>query len=286
MLSRRLTIWMPVAAGIVSLTWALPAYAGVSADSSGSTVTVHASASSVYPKPPLAPRGRSVRGESPCMYTLMVGVDAPVPRDSDPGEWFSVACDGVALNPSDGGVKFELDRTRTPVPTPAEVSSVATAAADSISLPQPELSFNPEGSSVVNLPTWLWINPAIWHAFTASATAAGVTATAVANPEAITWNMGDGNSIVCDGPGVSYDVNRPPDGQETNCSYTYADSSVGQPSSDGDPNDGAYPVTATILWIVTWTAAGSAGGGSLPAIETRATTSVRVEQVESIGSSQ
>ncbi len=142
---------------------------------------------------------------------------------------------------------------------------------------------NPSGTSVVNLPTWLAIDPAIWHSYQATATVSGVTATAVATPQSVLWTMGDGGVVECGGPGVLYDPDLPADGQATSCSYTYAHSSDGQPSSDGDPNDGAFTVSARVTWNVTWSSVGAPGGGALPSLQTEATMSVRVEQVESIG---
>jgi hypothetical protein len=135
---------------------------------------------------------------------------------------------------------------------------------------------------VVNIPTWLWIDPSIWRPFAASATAGAVTATAVATPSSVTWSMGDGGTVVCEGPGARYDTSKPASEQDTDCSYTYRQSSIGQPSPDGNPNDGAYPVTATITWAVSWTVTGASGGGALPYLRTSSTVPVRVEQVESI----
>ena len=44
--------------------------------------------------------------------------------------------------------------------------------------------------------------------------------------------------------------------RRTDCSYTWTQSSAGQP-------DGAYQVTATVYWQVAWTATGAPGGGNL-----------------------
>jgi hypothetical protein len=78
-------------------------------------------------------------------------------------------------------------------------------------------------------------------------------------------------------PAISLDM------QATNCGHTYTAPSVGQPSQDDDPNDGAYPLTATILWSISWTSTGAAGGGQLAPLFTSATFPLRVEQVESVG---
>jgi hypothetical protein len=142
---------------------------------------------------------------------------------------------------------------------------------------------NPAEFSIVNLPTWLALDPSVWHAFQATATVGGVTATAVAIPESVNWSMGDGGVVICDGPGTIYQPDLPPSQQSSSCSYTYQRSSYGEPSGDDDPNNGAFAVTATVTWKVTWTAVGSPGGGTLPSLHTASTVSVRVEQVESVG---
>ena len=109
-----------------------------------------------------------------------------------------------------------------------------------------------------------------------------VSATATATPESVVWSMGDGASVTCTGPGTAYQSSLSPEAQSTACSYTYRTSSAGQPSLDGDPNDGAFVVTASIVWDVTWHAFGVPGGGALSPLRTSSTTSVRVEQIESV----
>jgi hypothetical protein len=163
-------------------------------------------------------------------------------------------------------------------------SALALQAADSLTLPPPVVNLNPSAFSVVNLSSWLWIDPQSWHSFRATATAGGVSATAVATPDSVSWSMGDGHTVVCGGPGMPYQPTLSVDAQTTDCSYTYAESSAGQPSgNDGDPNDGAFNVTATITWTVSWVSTGVTGGGPLPPLRTSSTVPVRVEQVESVG---
>jgi hypothetical protein len=202
------------------------------------------------------------------------------------GEWFLVQCAGSpALE--DGRAEWVPAATDSPTaPTGTAIGSpgvAAAQAASSIVLPAPSMEINPAAFSVVNIATWLSIDPAVWHAYQASATADGVTATAVATPESVAWSMGDGGEVDCSGPGVAYDPAVADDAQSTSCSYTYEQSSEGQPSSDGDPNDGSFLVTATIDWKVTWTAVGAPGGGTLPPLQTTSRRALRVEQVESVG---
>jgi len=135
----------------------------------------------------------------------------------------------------------------------------------------------------VNLATWLWVSPSVWHPFTATATAGRVSATATARPVRVEFSTGDGESVTCDGPGTPYDPNEPSSTQTTACSHIYGSSSASQESPDGNPNDASYVVTATITWSVTWDVVGATGGGNLPPLTTTSTTRLRVEQIESVG---
>jgi hypothetical protein len=215
----------------------------------------------------------------PSQYAVPLGPGGPTP-----GTWYLVTCPGKTLTIYNGALVW-IASTPAPTPSPSLVDprSVAVVAARSITLPSPVIGTNPPSFGVVNLPTWLWIDASIWHRFSATATAEGVSATAVATPQSVTWSMGDGQVVVCDGSGTPYRVGVPAAGQSTSCFYTYLRSSFGQPSADGDPNDGAFPVTATITWDVSWTSTGALGGGVLPALRTTASTAIRVEQVESVG---
>jgi hypothetical protein len=207
------------------------------------------------------------------------------PGGSTPGQWYAMWCNGQEYIPSTG--MFWIPDSKAPVAKsgagPVDPLVLAEQAYRTILLPSPSIHTNPSPYTVVNLPTWLWVTSAAWHPLEATASAGAVTATAVATPSSVTWSMGDGSTVVCRGPGTAYDPNEPAVSQSTDCSYTYTQSSAGQPSSDGNPDDGAYQVSATITWSVTWKATGAPGGGELPALETASTAPLRVEQIESVG---
>lgn len=170
-----------------------------------------------------------------------------------------------------------------PPPTPAvDPHQLALRAERSMVLPAPTLRTDPAGTTLVNLATWLWITPAVWQAQSVTATAGTVSATAVARPAAVTWATGDGSESVCAGPGTAYDPGRPAVAQSTACSHVYLRSSAGQPAPDGLPDQGAFRVTASIVWAVSWTARGAPGGGRLPDLVTSSSTALRVVQVESV----
>ena len=97
----------------------------------------------------------------------------------------------------------------------------------------------------VGVPVWLWTQP--WAPQTATAAAGGVAVTVTAKMSSITWNMGDGHSITCNGPGTAFNESMgfrdSPD-----CGYRYQQPSRNMPG-------GKYPVTATATWNVQWTGA-------------------------------
>jgi hypothetical protein len=276
-----------VAIGLV--VWSAVAYAGDATGSDGgnnATVGVVSTSSSpgTSATASTAPDGSGGGSGPTCTYTPVELAESAgfslAPGGPTPGAWFLVSC-------GQGPEEVEWVPTGPDAPTAAvgnvvSPGAAAVRAAASLVLPSPSIELNPAAFSVVNLATWLAINPAGWRPYQATATVAGVTATAVATPEEVTWTMGDGSQVECDGPGTPFspDLAAP---QSTSCSYTYTRSSAGQPSVDGDPNDGAFAVTATVTWKVTWTAVGAVGGGTLPALHTASTEAVRVEQVESIG---
>jgi hypothetical protein len=271
---------MVTVGGLVS---ASPSYASVWSSANGNSVSVGVSTPASY-----GARGRKVDQRRPsdrpppCTYTLLTNVDDPTIPSIPPGQFFTITCLGENLNLVNPQVVYVPFVTGHDIAAPTVMDTAATQAADSISLPPPSIQMNPASFSVVGLATWLWIDPAQWRSYTATASTGGVTASAVATPQTVTWDMGNGQSIACAGPGTPYDGST--SGKTSSCSYTYKESSAGQPSVDSNPNDASYLVTATMNWTVTWSVLGSVGGGTLPDLETYSALPVRVEQVESIGS--
>src|ERR1039458_5605802 len=159
-------------------------------------------------------------------------------------------------------------------PTPGQVAQ--TAEAD-LNLPAPTVSTAPSGGkAIVNLESWLWIDPADWTPITKSATADGITATATATPVAVVWDMGDGNQVICNGPGVAYNTNIPDADESTNCGYTYQETSANGP-------DQQCTITTAIEYDVTWTSVGVAGGGDLGDIlGASPTTQVTVDEIGTV----
>lgn len=163
-----------------------------------------------------------------------------------------------------------------PAPAPSP-GALATQAIQRTPLPVPQMAMSPGGSIplLVNLPTFLWIDPSQWRPQTASASAGGVTSTVTATPERVVWDMGQGDSVTCDGPGVAYIPSLPDDAQPSTCRFTY-------PASSARTDDRTFTVRATIEYHVTWTASGAAGGGDLGISRRSSTTSVRVAELQAL----
>ncbi|KAB8178860.1 hypothetical protein FH609_002470 [Streptomyces sp. 3MP-14] len=83
----------------------------------------------------------------------------------------------------------------------------------------------------------------------------------------VTWSMGDGSEVVCEGPGTPYQARGAPERSSPDCGHTYRSSSADQPGE-------AYPVSVEVRWTVAWAGAGESG--EFPGLATEAATSFRV----------
>lgn len=190
------------------------------------------------------------------------------PRGAEPGAWYRRICynpDGT----STGTIHWVTD--------PVDPVALAQQAADRVPIPAPGVGVNPSPSegAVVGVETWLWVDPAAWQPVTAQAAAGSVVVTATASPRRVVWDMGNGDSVMCEGPGTPYDPDRPSEQQATDCSYTYQRSSAQEPS-------GTFRVTATVVWEVSWSVSGAPGGGSLGTTPRTETVELPVKEIQAV----
>lgn len=143
------------------------------------------------------------------------------------------------------------------------------AALASLELPTPTIATSPATDLLVGLDTWLWIDTA-WTGTGATAQVGATAATVTATPVAVHWDLGDGTTLTCEGPGTPYR----PDATPT-CAHTYR-----HRSTVDDPN-GTFTVTATVDWQAGYTTT-LGGAGDLGALTTTATTTVRVLEAQSV----
>ena len=185
------------------------------------------------------------------------------PRGSGPGTWYAKMCIDTDANTSTGTVVW------VPDPAPASPAALAEEALRYAPLPAPGIGMNPPAGrdQLVNVPTWLWVDPAAWSPVSASASAGGVTVTTTATPQRVVWDMGDGGVVACAGAGTPYNPAQPI--AVPTCSYTYR-----RPAE-------RVVVTATIEWSVRWKATNGAGG-DLGVVRRASSLPVRVAESQAV----
>lgn len=238
------------------------------------------------PKPPVSadgPRfiievetpGTPGHGNPPGGNTVPAGTNsapAPVdPRDPDdtqcPGAstvFNTELCSGTADFGGGGG-----GGAAAPPPTPAELGARASAQIP-LDAPTVHLTPGPGKTGLVGLPTWLWVDatPATWGPATATAAVPGLSVTATAIVDRITWTMGDGAVVTCTTPGTPY---TPAQGARPSpdCGHTYA-------------RPGIHTVTATTHWTLTWIGGGQTG--TLAATRTTVVPDIRTGEMQALTS--
>ena len=93
------------------------------------------------------------------------------------------ACPGTTVA---GDLPLEwLPTAEAQAAAPVNVAALGQQAVSRLGLGAPAVEMAPPSGSpqLVNVATWLWINPAVWQTLTATASAGTVTATATR----ITW---------------------------------------------------------------------------------------------------
>jgi hypothetical protein len=152
---------------------------------------------------------------------------------------------------------------------------LAVLAERLLRLPDPVIRSSPATAAMqlTELPTWLWMAPGIWAPRSATAAVPGESVTATATPESAAWQMGDGQTVTCHGPGTAYAGGSNPASASPTCGYTYTQSSAGQPGA-------AFHVTVTITWHITWRGGGTAG--TLPPLFTTSAALFRVAESQAV----
>jgi len=214
--------------------------------------------------------GGTSTGEAVCTYTP-IAIPAGVPVYDENGQlivasgeggWYEKRCDGNTF----AGVFYLANRP------PAELAAEATRY---LPLPAPSPLLSPTGDQVVNLATWLWIDPADWTELQSTVSVPGVSVTVTARPEQVIWQLGDGDTVTCFGPGTPYDPTRPAAARQPGCSHTFTRSTARLPGR-------AIDAAVTLRWRASWTVTGAAGGGELGVIDRTTTFPIRVGEVQAL----
>ncbi|MDF1596592.1 MAG: hypothetical protein P1T08_10940 [Acidimicrobiia bacterium] len=152
--------------------------------------------------------------------------------------WYDVIC----WHDGRGDIEIQIIVEVTPGVPPEVIRDIAAARLEPPP-PAPETSPPLAAETFVQVPTWLWLDPAYWSPLEASETRGVVTVTVLATPTRATWAMGDGGETTCFGPGVAWTPGAAEDA--TDCAHTYEHSSYGEP-------DGRFDASVTVSWEFEW----------------------------------
>jgi hypothetical protein len=203
----------------------------------------------------------------------------PQPRADDPawqghypdGAVYLASCPGVTG--TGGGLVWRQDPPPGFGGANITAAELAIQAVRRMQLLGPDIGMVPESGKVglVGLPVWLWteVSSRTWGPISVTASVPGLSVTASANAEQISWRMGDGHTVVCRSPGTPY-ADRFGGRSSPNCGHTYTRTSARVPG-------GAYPVTATTTWRVVWVGGGQRGELTLAR---STTTRVRIGELQ------
>ncbi|RBY81587.1 ATP/GTP-binding protein [Blastococcus sp. TF02A-26] len=211
------------------------------------------------------PAGGDASSQDPCTYTLAqpqppstsVLWQGQSPAD---GAMYAKVCPRVDGSGLTTILEFVPNGSAPPAGPPVDPRVLAEQAIASLVMRAPEIRMAPppgSGSGLVGLPVWMWTERGEQFVGPTrqSVSAGGVTVAAVGEVSRIVWDMGDGTTVVC-GPGTPYSPGA--EGESPDCGHVYAEA-----SSRHVPGGGAWPITATSTWTVTWSGGGLSGTETL-----------------------
>lgn len=136
-------------------------------------------------------------------------------------------------------------------PGPALLARIAVSR---LAIPAPRIGLSPPppAPQLVRLPMWLWVDEASWGQRRATASVPGLSVTATVTPTKVVWSTGDGGSRICEGAGTPWRPGMDPAAESPDCGYIYS-------TSSHDAAGGAYTLTATVTWEVSWVGGGTSG---------------------------
>ncbi|MCI3152699.1 hypothetical protein ELQ39_13160 [Streptomyces sp. GB4-14] len=161
---------------------------------------------------------------------------------------------------------FWVDNGEAPPPQYEQAITpeiLAALAYQHMQLPDTEVSLAPEQTTKVNLPTWAWLDKAVFDEVQATAAinvpGFNLQATTTARPVSLTLEPGTDDAVTYPASGECVINN---------------DDSIGEPYARGKANrtppcgikylrssgNGTYNLQATITWDISWTGTGGAGG--------------------------
>jgi hypothetical protein len=142
-----------------------------------------------------------------------------------------------------------------PVAAPPDLAGLVLRARAQLTIEFPGIEMSPPVGKPawVQLPVWLWLPRSEWHDRETKVSDGPLEVTITAKPVKVTWDMGNGAQVICDGPGKPYDYGLKEDQQSSECSHTYTRTSADQPGQ-------TYHVTASMEWSASYTSTTGARG--------------------------
>jgi hypothetical protein len=314
-IGRRALVATSIMAGVcgaASPAWATNGIASANASSTGVTATATSSTPSATGNGLVSvgvggssggssgPSGSSGR---PPQYVVV-----PVPQGATPGAYVFPTSFGSStyLPPASRFGQFFPNLPYCPgycpLPTTSAAASASGAAAPAAGPSPVTLAIDamdhanfgaatiqtspPVGQAVVNFRTWVKVTN--WAPVVASASAGPVTSTVTATPTTLTLSAPDSHSggafyhtisATCTGPGKAYIGSIPFAAQHSACELTWRWPSYAYGNGYGD----SYPLSVSVTYHVTWTAAGAPGGGTLPDVTHTTTFPFLVREIQVIG---
>jgi hypothetical protein len=212
-----------------------------------------------------------------CYYIL----ESPPPPAGDPAWEGHAPGDGAVYRQRCfGSVIGVLAWRQDPPPgtpgglTPAQLAARAIRALP-IRAARIGITPDPDGAGLAGLPVWMWtqVTPETWGPITATASVPGLSVTARAKATKITWELGNGKSVVCANPGTPYNKAAHGASRSPTCGYN------GYPTASRDRPGGRYTITATTTWHVEWWVIGGGATGT-ETLTREATTSIRIDELQ------
>jgi hypothetical protein len=197
-------------------------------------------------------------------------------HDAGDGLVYVQTCEGLTDIPVPGGGWMVGPRGTTtvwladpppgsPPPPPPPAGTLAQWAKAKLQLTHltAESNGGASGSTDVGIPTWVWVAPGDWQPQDAHAAVGTRAVTLTATPVWTSWDMGDGSTVTCSGPGSPFDPNDP---ENPPCGHTYLVSSAGQPQTGASVNDRYFTVQGSATYRLHWVCAGDCDqdDGDLP----------------------
>lgn len=207
-------------------------------------------------------------------------------KNGDGMWWVGVENQDMGDDPAAGACTrdpFWVNNGEAPdVPQAIDTETLAGLAYQQTKVPDTEISSAPQGKSTVNLPTWVWLDKAIFGTIsvTADLPGTGLWATTTAKPVSLHIE-----------PGTDDAETYPSSGE---CAIN-DDGSIGEPYARGkaektppcgvrylrSSGDYSYELKATLTWEISWKGAGNTAG-ALPTGTFATTTEVPVQEIQSV----